>query len=171
MSTISDDRSSGAGVVELTLTVNDVERAVSADPSATLLDILRDGLQLTGAKRGCDHGHCGSCTVLLGGRAVYACLVLAIAAQGQAITTIEGISGPDGLHPLQQAFLEHDALQCGYCTPGQIMSLLALLASDIEPTEAAIRRAISGNLCRCGAYPNIVRAGMAAAARMRQGRP
>ncbi len=158
----------GPGAVPVTLNVNGRAWTVLLEPRTTLLDTLRDVLRLTGAKRACDHGNCGSCTVLLDGRAIYSCLFLAIAAQGHGVTTIEGLHGRDALHPLQQACIDHDAFQCGYCTPGQIMSLWALLAEESSPSEAQVRRAVSGNLCRCAAYPNIVRAGLAAAAALRE---
>jgi xanthine dehydrogenase YagT iron-sulfur-binding subunit len=123
-----------------------------------LLDALRDRLHLTGTKRGCDLGQCGACTVLLDGRRINACLTLAVMAQGHAITTIEGIAGAGELHPMQEAFVEHDAFQCGYCTPGQIMSAIGLLAESRDIDEATIREHMSGNICRCGAYTNIVAA-------------
>jgi xanthine dehydrogenase YagT iron-sulfur-binding subunit len=124
----------------------------------SLLDALRERLGLTGTKKGCDHGQCGACTVLLDGVRVNSCLVLAVMAQGAKITTIEGLGTEDRLHPLQEAFVTEDAFQCGYCTPGQLMSAAGLLKEKRELTEAAIREHMSGNLCRCGAYPNIVRA-------------
>ncbi len=158
----------GPGAVQVTLTVNSRAHTLLLEPRTTLLDLLRDELRLTGAKRACDHGNCGTCTVIVDGRAVYACLLLAIAVQGREITTIEALNAPEALHPLQQAFIQHDAFQCGYCTPGQIMSLCALLQAEPNPTEDQVRRAVSGNLCRCAAYPNIVRAGLAAAATMRE---
>ncbi|HVL35923.1 MAG TPA: (2Fe-2S)-binding protein [Burkholderiales bacterium] len=137
-----------------TLRVNGAERRVQVDPRRTLLDALRDDLGLTGAKKACDMGNCGACTVQVDGRAVYACLMLAVNCDAREITTIEGLQD----HPLQRAFVECDAFQCGFCTPGQIMSLKALLDEDPAPSDEAIVRAVSGNLCRCGAYRNIVRA-------------
>nr|GID83573.1 (2Fe-2S)-binding protein [Actinoplanes derwentensis] len=135
------------------------------DPRESLLEVLRDRLGLTGAKRGCDHGQCGACTVHLDGRRVLACLTPAVQADDRAVRTIEGVAGPDGaLHPMQQAFIEHDALQCGYCTPGQIMSALACVAEGNAHDEATVREYMSGNLCRCGAYPGIVAAVRACAA-------
>jgi len=157
----------GPDAAPVMLRINGVSRTVLVEPRHTLLEALRLDLGLTGAKEVCDHGQCGACTVLLDGRAVYACLTLAVAVEGQGVSTIEGIGGPGELHPVQRAFIEHDAFQCGYCTPGQIMSLVALLDRIPNPTEDEVRGAVAGNLCRCGAYPNIVRAGLAAAAAMR----
>lgn len=142
--------------MDLTLTVNGDAVTVTIDPRTTLLALLRDHLGLTGSKRGCDHGQCGACTVLLGGRRVLACLILAASVR-DPITTIEGIRPDHGeLHPLQQAFLDHDAYQCGYCTPGQIMSALGCVAEGCATDARQIRESMSGNLCRCAAYPNIV---------------
>ncbi len=141
------------------LRVNGGEHEVAVTPATTLLDALRDGLHLTGTKKGCALGQCGACTVLMDGRRVNACLVLALRAAGREITTIEGLADADGgLHPLQRAFVEHDALQCGYCTPGQIMAGVACIAEGRAGSDAEVRRWMSGNLCRCGAYTNIVRA-------------
>ena len=148
------------------LTVNRQPHDVEAPPSATLLSVLRDRLHLTGAKLVCGRGECGACTVLLDGAPAYACLTLAAACEGSEVTTIEGIGTAESLHPLQRAFVAEDALQCGYCTPGQILAAMALLAREPRPGEAAIRRGMSGNLCRCGTYPKIVRAVQAAAAEM-----
>lgn len=145
------------GRMTLAFVVNEKARTVVTDPSASLLDVLRDQLRLTGVKKGCDMGACGACTVLADGRRIKACLALAASYEGAAITTIEGIGSPEALHPLQAAFIRHDALQCGYCTPGQILSGLAVL--DEKPADReAIREAMSGNLCRCGAHPKIVAA-------------
>lgn len=148
----------GPGAVEVRLRVNGVERVAALEPRVTLLDALREHLQLTGTKKGCDLGHCGACTVLVDGKRVNACLTLAVMSEGREITTVEGLAKGDGLHPLQAAFIEHDAFQCGYCTSGQIMSGAACIAEGHAGSEAEIREWISGNLCRCGAYPNIVAA-------------
>jgi len=143
----------------LTLEINSRDHRVVLDARTTLLDALRDHLGLTGSKKGCDHGQCGACTVLVGGRRVLACLTLAASVQGRSVTTIEGLSGAQGeLHPMQQAFIDHDAFQCGYCTPGQIMSAIGCVNEGHAESDAAIREYMSGNLCRCGAYPNIVAA-------------
>lgn len=135
----------------------------------TLLDALRGELGLTGAKRGCDAGSCGACTVVVNGRAIYSCMTLVAQCEGARVETVEGLARGDRLHPLQIAFLEHDAYQCGFCTPGQLMSLSALLAADPDPTPDDVQRAVTGNLCRCGAYPNIVTAALDAARTMRAG--
>ncbi len=137
---------------DVTLTINGDEHVLVLDTRTTLLDLLRERLHLTGSKKGCDHGQCGACTVLIDGRRANACLMLAVACDGVEVTTIEGLQG----HPMQDAFLEHDAFQCGYCTPGQIVSAVGLLAEQPDPSEAAVREGMSGNLCRCGAYANIV---------------
>jgi xanthine dehydrogenase YagT iron-sulfur-binding subunit len=140
-------------------TVNGEAVRLELDPRESLLDVLRERLGLTGTKKGCDQGHCGACTVHLAGRRVVSCLTLAVQAAGQDVTTIEGVAGPGGaLHPLQQAFVDHDALQCGYCTPGQIMSGLACIAEGHTADDDQIREYLSGNLCRCGAYVGIVAA-------------
>jgi xanthine dehydrogenase YagT iron-sulfur-binding subunit len=140
-------------------TVNGEAVRLELDPRESLLDVLRERLGLTGTKKGCDQGHCGACTVHLGGRRVVSCLTPAVQAAGQDVTTIEGVAGPGGtLHPLQQAFVDHDALQCGYCTPGQIMSGLACIAEGHAGDDDQIREYLSGNLCRCGAYVGIVAA-------------
>ncbi|HEX5278492.1 MAG TPA: (2Fe-2S)-binding protein [Micropepsaceae bacterium] len=140
------------------LRVNGQTRRLTADARVTLLDLLRDQLGLTGAKKGCDHGQCGACTVLMDNRRVLSCLVLAAAAQGSDIVTIEGLGSAEELHPMQRAFIDHDAFQCGYCTPGQIMSAIACVAEGHAGSEGEIREYMSGNLCRCAAYPNIVAA-------------
>jgi xanthine dehydrogenase YagT iron-sulfur-binding subunit len=144
--------------VPITLNVNGTERQLSLAPWTTLLDALRDHLDLTGSKKGCDHGQCGACTVLIDGRRVLSCLTLVVMKDGASITTIEGLAGDSALHPLQQAFIDHDAFQCGYCTPGQICSGVALIAEGRAKTADEIRELMSGNICRCGAYPNIVAA-------------
>ena len=141
----------------IAIRVNGTEQSVDAEPRRTLLDALRHNLGLTGAKKACDMGNCGACTVQLDGRAVYSCLVLAVDCAGHEVTTIEGLANGD-LHPLQRAFIEADAFQCGYCTPVQIMSLKALFDRSPQPSDAEIARALSGNLCRCGAYQHIVEA-------------
>jgi xanthine dehydrogenase YagT iron-sulfur-binding subunit len=148
----------GATSGQLTLSINGADRDLDLDHRTTLLDALREHLDLTGAKKGCDHGQCGACTVIVDGRRANACLLLAVAVQGREITTIEGLGTPEEPHAMQQAFADWDALQCGYCTPGQICSAVALLKDGRARTEAEIRETMSGNLCRCGAYPNIVRA-------------
>jgi xanthine dehydrogenase YagT iron-sulfur-binding subunit len=146
------------GTVPLTLRVNGLERQANVDPRATLLDTLRESLNLTGTKKGCDHGQCGACTVHVNGRRVNSCLTLALAVQGDDITTIEGIGAPESLHPMQAAFVACDGCQCGYCTSGQIMSAVALLKEPCGPSDADVKELMSGNICRCGAYPNIVAA-------------
>jgi xanthine dehydrogenase YagT iron-sulfur-binding subunit len=140
------------------LKINGKEHTLTLDPRTTLLDALREHLQLTGSKKGCDHGQCGACTVLINGRRINSCLTLAVMQDGQEITTIEGLAQGNELHPVQAAFLEHDGFQCGYCTPGQICSAVACIAEGHAKSEADIREWMSGNLCRCGAYPNIVAA-------------
>jgi carbon-monoxide dehydrogenase small subunit len=148
------------------LQVNQVPYRITVRPSATLLDVLRQDLGLKGTKRGCDQGHCGACTVILDGKAVNACMVLAVQANGKKITTIEGLSHGDKLHPLQEAFVEEGAIQCGFCTPGMILSSKALLDEIREPSEEEIRGALSGNLCRCTGYVKIVKAVQRAAQAM-----
>ncbi|HEX3270226.1 MAG TPA: (2Fe-2S)-binding protein [Ktedonobacterales bacterium] len=139
----------------ISLRVNGVERALEVESRRTLLDALREDLGLTGAKPGCEMGNCGACTVLLDGEAIYSCLALAVECQGRAVTTIEGLTQGDALDPIQQAFIAHDALQCGFCTPGQVLAMKALLDRNPHPGDEEIDRAMSGNLCRCGAYPKI----------------
>lgn len=144
---------------ELQIVVNGKPHKVSVDIRTTLLDALRDHLGLTGTKKGCDHGQCGACTVLEDGRPVLACLKFAAAAEGKEVTTIEGLESSDGaLHPMQQAFIDQDAFQCGYCTPGQIMAAVACVGQNFADTDESIREYMSGNLCRCAAYPNILAA-------------
>lgn len=142
----------------VTLAINGHDRILNIEPRTTLLDALREFAGLIGTKKGCDHGSCGACTVHVDGHAVVSCLTLATRCEGHAITTIEGLAQGDTLHPMQAAFAEHDALQCGYCTPGQIMNAVALVNAGLATSDAAIREGMSGNICRCGAYPNIVAA-------------
>lgn len=160
--------------MSLKINVNGVEKAVNIDTRTSLLDTLREHLDLTGSKKGCDHGQCGACTVIIDGRRQLSCLTLAVMCDGKKITTIEGLANGDKLHPMQQAFLDHDGFQCGYCTPGQICSAIAMLneakngdasqvtqnltvkAANLKLSDDEIRERMSGNLCRCGAYPNIV---------------
>src|SRR2546425_2720551 len=149
----------------ITLHVNGAEHRLSLDARTTLLDALRDRLHLTGTKKGCDLGHCGACTVLRDGRRIKACLTLAVMADGTEILTIEGLAADGDLHPVQTAFVAHDGFQCGYCTPGQILSAVGLLREGRGGSDAEIREFMSGNLCRCGAYPNIVAAIRQAATR------
>jgi xanthine dehydrogenase YagT iron-sulfur-binding subunit len=147
-----------AAPLPVALNVNGVSRQILMDPRVTLLEALRDNLELPGTKEGCDHGQCGACTVLVDGRRTLSCLTLGVAAGGRKITTVEGLATGQALHPVQAAFLENDAFQCGYCTPGQIMSAVGLLAEGCPDEPDAIRECMSGNICRCGAYPNIVAA-------------
>lgn len=156
----------------LTLKVNGKDRSLSLDPRTTLLDALREHLHLTGTKKGCDHGQCGACTVIVEGRRINSCLTLAVMHDGDAVTTIEGLGTPDHLHPMQKAFITHDGYQCGYCTPGQICSAVSVLKEieagvpshasadlmDIAFSDAEVRERMSGNICRCAAYPNIIAA-------------
>jgi xanthine dehydrogenase YagT iron-sulfur-binding subunit len=156
-------RDATASARMIVLDVNGVERTLAVEPRVTLLDALRDRLGLTGAKKGCDQGSCGACTVLVNGRRIDACLTLAVMHEGDRIVTIEGIAGGGQLHPLQRAFIEHDALQCGYCTPGQIVSAVGLLAEGKQLDRETVREEMSGNICRCGCYPHIVDAILEAA--------
>jgi xanthine dehydrogenase YagT iron-sulfur-binding subunit len=146
------------GTVPITLKVNGQTHSLQIDPRATLLDTLRETLHLTGTKKGCDHGQCGACTVHLNGRRANSCLTFALMHQNVDITTIEGLARDGRLHPMQAAFVEHDGFQCGYCTPGQIMSAVGMLNEPWGTTDAEVREALSGNICRCGAYPNILAA-------------
>lgn len=148
---------------DVALSVNGRRVTVHVTPDRSLLDVIREGLGLTGTKRVCNEGDCGACTVLVDGRAIYSCITLAMACEGKSVETIEGISQDGELHPVQQAFIEHDAYQCGFCTPGQVMSLVGLMRRTPSPTEEDVKRAVTGNLCRCGAYPNIIAAGLSAA--------
>ena len=146
------------GAILVTLRVNGKKYDLQIDPRTTLLDCLRERLHLTGSKKGCDHGQCGACTVHINGRRVNSCLCFAAMYQGDEITTIEGIGQPENLHPMQEAFVSHDAYQCGYCTSGQIMSAVAMLSESCGTDEAEVKEFMSGNICRCGAYQNIVAA-------------
>ncbi|GGU18283.1 (2Fe-2S)-binding protein [Lentzea flava] len=146
------------GLVDVAFRVNGERRRLSLDPCVTLLDALRERLQLTGTKKGCDRGQCGACTVHVDDRRVLSCLTLAVTVQGKDVTTIEGISDGDELHPVQRAFIEHDGFQCGFCTSGQIMSAVEVVEEREVRTDDQIREAMSGNICRCGAYPNILAA-------------
>lgn len=171
--TMSDPADDDGALVRLVLRINDADFPLAIDPRTTLLDALREHLDLTGTKKGCDQGQCGACTVLVNGRRINSCLTLAVMHEGDAITTIEGLGTPGALHPMQQAFLDHDGYQCGYCTPGQILSAISTIAeigagipSHATPdlsappvlSDAEIRERMSGNLCRCSAYPNIIAA-------------
>ena len=147
-----------AGTVPVTLSVNGQSHKLNLDPRTTLLDCLRENLNLPGTKKGCDHGQCGACTVHVNGRRVNSCLSFAVMHPNDQITTIEGMGQPDHLHPMQAAFIQHDGYQCGYCTSGQIMSAVAVLKEPVGPTDDDVKHAMYGNICRCGAYPNIVAA-------------
>jgi xanthine dehydrogenase YagT iron-sulfur-binding subunit len=147
--------SRGPSNTAVTLTVNGESRVLDLEPRVSLLDALREHLHLTGSKRGCDQGTCGACTVLIDGRRVLACLTLAITCEGRQVTTIEGLAADGELHPMQRAFIEHDAFQCGFCTPGQIMSAVSLIDEGNAATDDDIAEFMSGNICRCAAYPNI----------------
>lgn len=142
-------------IVPVSLTINGIERQLQVEPWTTLLDLLRETEHLTGTKKGCDHGQCGACTVLIDGKRINSCLTLAVVRDGASIITIEGLAGDLDVHPLQQAFMDHDAFQCGYCTPGQICSAQGLINEGRANTREEVREAMSGNLCRCGAYTNI----------------
>ena len=164
-----EEKGAAPGAVPVTLNVNGKEHRVMLEPRVTLLDALRDHLQLFGTKKGCDHGQCGACTVHVNGRRVNSCLSFAVMHQGDKITTIEGLGAHGQLSAVQAAFVEHDGFQCGYCTPGQIMSATALLHEPIGPDDDAVRAAMSGNICRCGAYNNIVAAVQQARGQVKQG--
>src|SRR3954465_6647199 len=144
--------------MDVSLRINGSDHVLDVDPRVTLLDLLRERLDLTGTKKGCDHGQCGACTVLADGRRVVSCLTLAIMKDGAKVTTVEGLAADSALHPVQQAFIDHDAFQCGYCTPGQICSAVGLIAEGKAKSADQIRELMSGNICRCGAYPNILAA-------------
>lgn len=158
-----------AETVTVNLTVNGEPRQLHVTPNVVLLDALRDELRLPGTKKGCDHGQCGACTVHVDGKAINSCLRLAVMCEGQHVTTVEGLAHNGELHPVQRAFLDHDAYQCGYCTPGQMMSAAALLEDErIAADDASVREAMSGNICRCGAYKNILSAIQSARKQMQQ---
>ena len=146
------------GAVPITLRINGKDHQLRIDPRSTLLDCIRETVALSGTKKGCDHGQCGACTVHVNGRRVNSCLTLALMHDGEEITTIEGLGTPDALHPMQAAFVAHDGYQCGYCTSGQIMSAVALMKEPCGPDDASVKELMSGNICRCGAYANIVAA-------------
>jgi len=156
-------RDAAVDTITVSLRINGDAHRLQVDSRATLLDTMRERLALTGTKKGCDRGECGACTVHIDGRRVLSCLILAVMAEGRDITTIEGLTPPDGLHPVQAAFIEHDALQCGFCTPGQVMSAVACIREGHTGSDDEIREFMSGNLCRCSAYPQIVAAVRAAA--------
>jgi xanthine dehydrogenase YagT iron-sulfur-binding subunit len=165
---ISSAGGTDAFEISVTLIVNEKRYALTLNPRSSLLDVLRERLALTGAKKGCDHGQCGACTIHVDGRRVASCLTLAAQAHGRQITTIEGLAPAGELHPMQQAFVDHDALQCGYCTPGQIMAAVACIKEGHATSPEQIREYMSGNLCRCGAYVGIVAAIQDAAPKMRR---
>jgi xanthine dehydrogenase YagT iron-sulfur-binding subunit len=144
--------------IKVTLEVNGTRHKIAVEPRVTLLDLLREDLKLTGTKKGCDYGQCGACTVHVNGQRVLSCLTLAVMQDGNKISTIEGLADGEKLHPLQEAFIKHDGLQCGYCTPGQLMSAVTCIREGKAGSEAEVREYMSGNICRCGAYPNIVNA-------------
>ena len=156
--TLTEDETAVSGAVPVQLKINGEMRQLKLDPRTTLLDCLREHVHLTGTKKGCDHGQCGACTVHVNGQRVNSCLSFAWMHEGDEITTLEGLGQPGNLHPMQAAFVEHDGYQCGYCTSGQIMSAVALLKEPIGPTDEDVKHAMAGNICRCGAYPNIVAA-------------
>ncbi len=156
----------GPGKVPVTLHVNGEETEVVVEPRRTLLSVLREELGLTGGKRGCGKGQCGACTVIIDGESAYSCLTLAVECEGREIRTIEGVTDGSTLHPVQQALIDHDGYQCGFCTPGQVMAAVSLLEHNSHPTEAEVRKGMAGNVCRCGAYPNILKAVHAAAETM-----
>ena len=155
---VRQEHSASEGSVPITLRINGREYSMRIDPRTTLLDCVRETVGLTGTKKGCDHGQCGACTVHVNGKRVLSCLNLAVMHHGEEITTVEGLGTPEAMHPMQAAFLACDAYQCGYCTSGQIMSAVALLEESCGPDDAAVAELMSGNICRCGAYANIVAA-------------
>lgn len=153
---LDEQIASAIETMPLNVTINGVKQSVRIEPRVTLLDLLRERLHLTGTKKGCDHGQCGACTVHVDGERVNSCLTLALTTEGRNVTTIEGLADGDNLHPMQEAFLEHDGFQCGYCTPGQIMSAVCCIREGHANTPDEVREYMSGNICRCGAYSNIV---------------
>jgi xanthine dehydrogenase YagT iron-sulfur-binding subunit len=155
------------GTVRVTLNINGQEKTADVEPRTTLLNTLRDHLDLTGAKKVCDRGSCGACTVLADGKAIYSCSMLAVDAQGKKITTVEGLGTPEQMSPVQQAFVDHDALMCGFCTPGFVVSCSGLLQKNPNPTLQQVKEACAGNTCRCGTYPHVFEAALAAAKKMR----
>jgi aerobic-type carbon monoxide dehydrogenase small subunit (CoxS/CutS family) len=157
------------GTVRVTLNINGENRSADVEPRTTLLNTLRDELDLTGAKKICDRGSCGGCTVIADGRNVYSCMMLAVDAQGKKITTVEGLGTPEKMHPVQQAFVEQDALMCGFCTPGFVMTCTNLLQHNPNPTLDQVKQACAGNLCRCGTYPRVFEAALSAAKKMKGG--
>jgi xanthine dehydrogenase YagT iron-sulfur-binding subunit len=157
-STVASAEAASTDSIKVKLKINGKDYALDVDPRTTLLDALRERLHLTGSKKGCDHGQCGACTVLVNGRRINSCLTLALMHEADEIVTIEGLANGDELHPMQAAFIEHDGFQCGYCTPGQICSAVALLKENHANSDDEIREFMSGNICRCGAYPNILAA-------------
>lgn len=159
----------GSAKTPIKLVVNGREYEIYVEPRRTLLDALRKDIGLTGTKKGCDEGTCGACTVLVSGKPIYACLALAVECEGKPIETIEGLEKNGQIHPIQQAFIDEDALQCGFCTPGQVMSVKALLDRNPRPTIEEVRHALIGNLCRCGTYPKILKAALRAAELLRRG--
>jgi len=163
-------KTSGPGPVPITLTINGKAVKLTVEPRVTLLDALRDNLGYTGAKKVCDRGDCGACTVIVGGKAVYACNIFAIDAQGQQIQTVEGLSAAGKLHPVQSAFIENDGLQCGFCTPGFVMAAKAFLDRNPNPTMEQVETGLGGNLCRCGTYVGVRKAVLEASKQMRGGR-
>jgi xanthine dehydrogenase YagT iron-sulfur-binding subunit len=155
---LGDKISAAFETTPVSLTINGVKKQLAVEPRSTLLDMLREQLDLTGTKKGCDYGQCGACTVHVNGQRVLSCLSLAVMQEGKKVTTIEGIAKGDDLHPMQKAFIKHDGFQCGYCTPGQIMSAIACINEGHAESKENIKEFMSGNICRCGAYPNIVKA-------------
>jgi len=163
------NESMGPGPVPMTLTINGQEKKVTAEPRTTLLSVLRNDLDLTGAKLVCDRGSCGACTVMVDGKTAYSCMMLAVDAVGKKITTVEGLAPSNGLDPVQAAFVEKDALMCGFCTPGFVVSVRALLNKNKNPTLDDVKEACAGNICRCGTYPRVFEAALAAAETVRKG--